>query len=134
MHFVLLVLFLTTIFLHIQYMLVFAPVLGCLTWWRDRCEDLEQWMTNGVTMETVQDGRNVVCSASHLTALIAYSSYSLHKHTTPFTPMTSLKEQLLLCVYTICPTCVCDLLITQPCSVEWHPRTEMNFKSGPYLK
>ena len=134
MHFVLLVLFLTTIFF--TYTVHVGVCTCCLTWWRDRCEDLEQWMTNGVTMETVQDGRNVVCSASHLTAfsVIAYSSYSLHKRTTPFTPMTSLKEQLLLCVYTICPTCVCDLLITQPCSVEWHPRTEMNFKSGPYLK
>ena len=93
-------------------------------------------MTNGATTETVQDGRSVVCSATHLTAfsVIAYSSCSLHKQTTPFTHITSLKEQLLLCIYTIYPTCVCILLITQPCSVMWHPRTEMNFNSGPYLK
>ena len=31
-------------------------------------EELEQWMTDGVTTETVEDGRSVVCSASHLTA------------------------------------------------------------------
>ena len=33
-------------------------------------------MTDGVTMETVQDGRNVVCSASHWAAfsVIAYGS------------------------------------------------------------
>ena len=33
-------------------------------------------MTDGVTMETVQDGRNVVCSASHWAAfsVIAYDS------------------------------------------------------------
>ena len=57
-------------------MMVFAPVLGCLTWWRDHCEELEQWMTNGVTTETVQDGRSVVCSAIHLTAfsVITYDS------------------------------------------------------------
>ena len=38
--------------------------------------ELEQLMTDGVTMETVKDGRSVVCSASHLTAfsVIAYSS------------------------------------------------------------
>ena len=39
-------------------------------------EELEQWMTDGVTMETVQDGHSVMCSATHLTALtvIAYDS------------------------------------------------------------
>ena len=52
-------------------MLVFAPVLGCIAQWRDCCvevyyfrEELEQWMTDGVTMETVEDGRNVVGSAT----------------------------------------------------------------------
>ena len=39
-------------------------------------EELEQWMTDGVTTETVEDGRSVVCSACHLTAfsVIAYDS------------------------------------------------------------
>ena len=39
-------------------------------------EELEQWKTDGVTTETVQDGRSVVCSATHLTAfsVIAYNS------------------------------------------------------------
>ena len=31
-------------------------------------EELEQWMTDGVAMETVPDGRGVVYSATHLTA------------------------------------------------------------------
>ena len=31
-------------------------------------EELEQWMTDGVAMETVQDGHSVVCSATHLRA------------------------------------------------------------------
>ena len=42
-------------------MLVFAPVLGCPTWWRDCCvevcyfsNELEQWMTDGVAMETAR--------------------------------------------------------------------------------
>ena len=39
-------------------------------------EELEQWMTDGVTTVTVQDGCSVVCSATHLTALTvsAYDS------------------------------------------------------------
>ena len=40
-------------------------------------EELEQWMTDGVTMEIVEDGRMyVVCSASHWAAfsVIAYDS------------------------------------------------------------
>ena len=36
--------------------------------WAYFSEELEQWMTDGVTMETVQGGCHVVCSASHLIA------------------------------------------------------------------
>ena len=38
-------------------------------------EELEQWMTDGVAMETVQDGRSVVCSATRTAfSMIAYGS------------------------------------------------------------
>ena len=43
-------------------------------------EELEQWMTDGVTTETGEDGRSVVCLATHLTAfsVIAYDGQSVN--------------------------------------------------------
>ena len=92
-------------------MLVFAPVLGCLACWRDCCfegsyfsEELEQWMTDGVTTETVEDGRSVVCSATHLTAfsVIAYDSQPVSQ---------SLCTCVCVCVCVCVCACVCVCLM-----------------------
>ena len=61
--------------------------------------ELEQLMTDGVTMETVKDGHSVVCSASHLTAfsVIAYDSQPVS---------LNLYTGVCVCVC-VCGMCVC---------------------------
>ena len=63
-------------------------------------EELEQWMTDGVTKETVQDGHSVVCPATHLTAfsVIAYDSQPVS---------LSLCTAVCVCVYVCVHVCVC---------------------------
>ena len=71
-------------------------------------EELEQLMTDGVTMETVKDGHSVVCSASHLTAfsVIAYDS-----------------QPVSLSLYTgvcVCGVCVCmHAFVCKDCGLHW---------------
>ena len=65
-------------------------------------------MTDGVTMETVQDGRSVVCSVTHLTAfsVIAYDS-----------------QPVSLSLYTgvcVCGVCVCmRAFVCKHCGLHW---------------
>ena len=101
MHFVLLVLFLKKLYHIYSTCWSFAPVLVALHSGGTvvlRCayfsEELEQWITDGVAMETVQDGHSVVCSTSHLTAfsVIAYDSQP---------------ESLSLCTGLCVCVCVC---------------------------
>ena len=69
-------------------------------------EELEQWMTDGVTTETMEDGRSVVCSASHLTAfsVIAYDSQPV-----------SLTESVHWCVSVYVCVCVCVCVCVHVC-------------------
>ena len=79
-------------------------------------EELEQWMTDGVTTETVQDGHSVVCSATHLTAfsVIAYDSQpvSLSLCTGVYVCMCVC---VCVCIYDCVRLCLCVHFLPYTC-------------------
>ena len=70
-------------------------------------KELEQWMTDGVTMKTVQDGRSVLCSATHWTAfsVIAYDSQPMN---------LSLCTGVSVCMVCAC-VCACVCVCVHVC-------------------
>ena len=68
-------------------------------------EELEQWMTDGVTTVTVQDCCSVVCLATHLTALTV-SAYNSQRVSPCMCVRTCVCARACVCV--CARACVCD--------------------------
>ena len=92
-------------------------------------EELEQWMTDGVTTETGEDGRSVVCWATHLMAFsaIAYDGQSVasHSHTL----------HIMVCCVSLCaPTGACSAATFEDCNDCWMQCGRLASVDGPFLQ